>query len=245
MMESHPRHVQVLTASIEHVEATYLKAIGEGPGFPVFWIFDLTDDYAREQALRVGDAGGIERALADAEARGVTPTLVLLRMIAEPYDAGDRWWKGTQPGYFPILVAADGGAMMVARAVPDGIREALRRRLLVEHAPAVVRTYRDKVAADGEARVAVVLADLNDPAGLRAAKATAGEGKVAEAMAGMADWGEASSATMVLAGEPTAASYPSAWGGPIPPGKLAVQVVAHGGASNLLLTLPGPHAVPG
>ena len=64
-----------------------------GTGWPAFWIIDLDDPIGLEHARQVAPPGRIDEAIADAEARDVAPVLVLMRVLVEPYDFGENWWK--------------------------------------------------------------------------------------------------------------------------------------------------------
>ena len=226
-------------ASIEHIEMDYLKAIAEGPGWPVFWVFDLEDPAGLEHARKVAPSEKIAEAIADARSRDVAPILILVKVIVEPYDVGENWWKDCPKDRFPVLVMTDGHVKVQARAVPQGIEDALRRRFLVEHAQAALLAYH-QACTRGDSPVAVILADVLDDAGARAATPIFGAEAVeqARAKANRTD----GTVTMIWAGAPTGASYPEAWGGPIPQGRFAAQVIGHGGVSNLTMAEGGSSA---
>jgi hypothetical protein len=81
--------------------------------------------------------------------------------------------------------------------------------------------------------VVALLADLKDDLGARAAAASRGEDGVRRALAGASAPGR--SITMIWAGVPAGASFPRDWGGFPEAGRIAVQVIARRGVSNLLV----------
>jgi hypothetical protein len=156
---------------------------------------------------------------------------LLIEADAEPYHVGDHWWRDTPPDRFPVATITGGMMLVVARAIPDGMDEALRRRLLVQCTPRAVELARQHDAR-GNPPAAVFIADLGDPKGRQAAEATTGGDEIRRILANSQG---ASSVVSITVGVPNGSSYPSAWGGPIPTGKVAVQVVAHGGILNALV----------
>jgi hypothetical protein len=214
--------------SIEHIEMDFLRLVAEGPGWPVFFVFDLSDPDALELARRVQPAEAIEDAMVGATARGAGASFVYHQVLAEPYHSGDNWWKDCPPGRFPVGIYTDGAFSAIARTVPVGMDQALRRRMLAEKKTLVDELVREYDAGVNSPLV-VIIADLSDPKGRQAAEASMGGDEVRRMLA-TSDG--ASSVVSVTAGVPISANYPSAWGGPIPPGKVAVQVVAYGGILN-------------
>ncbi len=230
-----PRWQHILNASIEHVEMDYLRAIAEGPGWPVVTIYDLTDPDAVEQARQVEPADRIEDVLVDAEVRGVEPYLVHLRVLVDPYDVGEYWWKGCPPDRFPIAIVAEGLVSVVGRSVPAGIDEALRSRMLVEVRPAAVSALRDS-EAKGIVGPVVIVADLSDPAG----RGRRGPPSARTSSASVSTRRPPRAGPRLSCGPARRPRpfNPDARRGPLPPGEYAVQVIAFGGVGNFTLTAP-------
>ena len=130
------------------------------------------------------------------------------------------------------MVVANGRVLVQARAVPQGIEDALRRRFLVENAQAALLAYHD-ARTRGDSPVAVILADVLDDAGARAATPVFGAEQV-EGRPGRRRPGPRGGHDD-LGGLLLRSSYPEAWDGPIPEGRFAVQVIGYGGVSNLLM----------
>jgi hypothetical protein len=237
-VEDHPdlsKHLHLIRSSIEHLEMDYLKAIAAGPGWPIFFLIDLDDPAGLDMARKIAPPERTEATIADAKAKGLAPILVFIQILSQPYHEGDHWWKGCRVSQFPILATTDGQSAAFARDVPEGIDDALRRRFLVEHTPAVVRSYLGSKAA-GMDPIVVVIADLSDVKGFQAASNVFGEGVSRSALVTAADGGYVPA--VPWSGAPTGSMYPEAWGGPLPEGHYAVQVIAHGGVSNLVLAEP-------
>jgi len=227
--------MHVLRGNVEHMEMDYLKAIGAGPGWPFFVIADLTDPGGLDFARRAGRGAEAESILADAAADGVEPCLVCRQVLVRHYSEFDGWFKDCPAGRYPVLVISDGGSMAFARPEPEGIDGALRLRLLNEFSPELRRMHGETAAAGISPAVAVAM-DLKDPVGVRAASACFGPGAVAAELAAYPDRARP---VMLSLGAPSSANYPGDWGGPLPPGKFAVQVVAEGRVLNALLDESG------
>ena len=224
--EDDSSHARLLIrAGIEKTEFKYLKAIASGPGYPVFWIMDLTEELALKYARQVMTQQAIDTELEIAEKNGFVPIVGHCSIQQEPYEVGDHPWKDCPRTHFPIVAVAEGRVSVFARAVPDGIDEALRKRLLASHGATIGEAARNHPSLGNEG-IVVFVADLKDPVGRRVAEASLGLAEV-ERMLDSAQG--AASVVVTTAGIPTSSNYPAAWGGPPPPGSVHVQVAAHGG----------------
>jgi hypothetical protein len=111
--------------------------------------------------------------------------------------------------------------------------DAIRRRLLHVHMIEVIEAHEEAKAQEAN-KIVVVMADLTDEKGLGTATVLAGQDAIQVALTASSVTGSA--AVMVLVGSVGEdAHYPDAWGGPIPEGQIAVQVVAAGGVLNALV----------
>lgn len=221
------KHRHLLKSSIEHIEMDYLKAIGEGPGWPVLYIADLDDPAGLDLARQVDPAGSFEAMKRDALSRGVAPVMVFVKVLEDHYDVGDHWWKGCDRHHFPVCVTTSGSTVPYLRSVPDGVEDALRQGLAVENAEKIAKVHRH-AREQGLDRIVVIVADLSD-----------------ETVAGFV--GEAAydharqilppgnAGVAIFGGSAVEDAYPGAWGGPIPDGQIAVEVISGGGVLYTLL----------
>jgi hypothetical protein len=220
--------------SIERIEFDYLKAIGEGPGWPAFFICDLLDPFALVQARKAFPHADLDAHMSESRARGVHPLFVGMVVLVNSYETSPGWWDQCPDHRFPIAVLTDGDMTVFSRPQPDGINEALARCLLVRRAESVIETYHLSKDA-GLPNVAVIVADPSDPLGREAAILGVGQAKVDEVLAQTTNDRRS---TLIWSGETTSESYPDAWGGPLPPGRFAVQVVANGLVLNMTMADP-------
>jgi hypothetical protein len=224
--------MRLLRDHVEHAERLYLRTIGSGPGWPILTVADLGDEHGRACAEEAGGREWVAATLEDAAVRGVSAAMVSVEVLAGPYGECPGWWSGCPAGRYPIRVLTGGGEAVIARELPQGCDSALRKRLLAATVMDVIGAHREAMAAGAGHAVALV-ADLDDDLGATAAAATYGEDEIRKTLASATD--PRKSRMLIWAGYPAAKSYPGDWGGFPEAGRIAVQVIAHGGISNFLV----------
>jgi hypothetical protein len=224
----------LIRSNIERIEFDYLKGLAQGSGFPVFWVLDLTDPLGLEYAAEVAPPEAIEASISNAAIHGFQPLLIVQKIIDQPYHVGEKPWKDCPANCYPIVVVTDGRLATYARIEPDGAEEALRKGLLAEQAQTVVASFLG-ASAECPGPIVVVVADLADELGRKAAAEVLAPEALDRALAVAAP----GMRTIALwSGNPVGPSYPSAWGGEIPAGRFAVQVIASKGVLNATMAAP-------
>lgn len=119
------RQNMLLRQNMERVEVKYLKAVRDGITSPVVVIFDLEDQYARDQLK--ARAEDVQQQVARARRLGIIPvgvwhgpSVVAAPFMGKSTPEGVALREGHAPvGTFPVVVLGSGLASLAHVAIPD------------------------------------------------------------------------------------------------------------------------------